>query len=216
MPSNVRFAAVRALRNSLGIFVTTILMVPAVSVVHRVFDGTWYVNWRLMLSVSGVLTSIFFVFWLVTQLFESAAEEVRERQMQFVFPGAMWVRGIYLTTIAMGIVIMVGTYREGDPWGDVAFPVVLVLLGYLAWPRAIEISDTEVRQRRILFGFKRIPLAEISSVVSDPTSNEAVVFGANGVRIVHTMMHVEHDRFVHRLNLLTGKNLNSVSDFAKS
>jgi Na+/melibiose symporter-like transporter len=78
--SNVRLAVFFALRNSLGIFVTTILLMPVVAVVHRMFDGNWYVNWRLMLSVSGILTSLFFAFWLVTQLLEVSAEETRERQ----------------------------------------------------------------------------------------------------------------------------------------
>lgn len=64
-PSNVRIAALLALRDNLGICATTILMVPAVSIVHRVFDATWYVNWRLMLTISGILTALFFAFFFL-------------------------------------------------------------------------------------------------------------------------------------------------------
>src|SRR5690349_20468709 len=109
----VCIAVLLALRNSLGIFLTTILMVPVVSVIHRVFDGTLDVNWRLMLIVSSILTSLFFAFWLVTQLLEFATEGSREHQGRLVFPAAMRVRGLYLVGIMLGISIMVGMYSEG-------------------------------------------------------------------------------------------------------
>jgi hypothetical membrane protein len=53
--------------------------------------------------------------------------------VRFVFPGAMWLRGMSLATIVMGLAMMVGTYREGDPWGDVVSSLVFVFLGYVAW-----------------------------------------------------------------------------------
>lgn len=85
-PSKVRFAALLALRNSLGIFVTAILMVPVVAIINRVFDGTWYVDWRLMLTISGILTALFFTFFFLAQVFEFSTHEQRELNRQLTFP----------------------------------------------------------------------------------------------------------------------------------
>jgi hypothetical protein len=217
MPSShVRLAALLALRNSIGVILTTLALVPVISIINRIFDGTWHVNWRLMLAVSGLLTAVFFAFCFITQLLEFASEETRERQLLFVFAGIMWVRGIYLAGIVLGFVLAAGTYKEGDPWWDVAIPTAFIFLGFLAWPRAIEICENEVRQRRIFFGLKRIPFREIETVVSDPTRNEAVVFGRNGLRIVHTKMHVQRERFIQQLNSFAGKDTISVGDLRQS
>jgi hypothetical protein len=204
--SKVCLAARFALRNSLGIIVTTILMVPAISVIHRVFDKTWYVNWRLMVSISAILTILFFTLFFVTQILEFSTEERREQTKQLVFPGVMWLRGIYLAAIAMGIVLIVGMYKEGDPWWDVVGAVVFVLLGFFAWPRTIEITENEIRQRRFLLGWKRIRYGEVERVVSDTQRNEAVVFGKASERIVHTMMHVDREKFIERVASITGKS----------
>ena len=214
--SHVRFAASRAFRSSIGIIVAALALIPVMSVINRIFDGTWHVEWRLMLFISGVLAFVFFAFFFVTQLLEFASEEMREHQLHFVFPGAMLVRGIYLGAIVMGAVLVVGTYKEGDPWWDVATPTIFILLGFFAWPRAIEISENDVRQRRLFFGFERIPFREIESVVSDPRRNEAIVLGRNGLRIVHTMMHVQRERFIQQLKRLVGKDTISVGDFRQS
>ncbi len=47
-PSEVRFAALLAVRSSVVILITAMLLVPVGSIINRVFAGTWYVNWRLM------------------------------------------------------------------------------------------------------------------------------------------------------------------------
>jgi hypothetical protein len=123
-------------------------MVPVLSMVHRVFDGTWYVNWPLMLSISGILTGCFFSFFFITQLLEFSATSKREREGQLIFPGVMWLRGVYLLAILMGFTIMVGMYKEGDPWLDaVVLPICFVLIGFFGWPRAIQIAEFEIRQR---------------------------------------------------------------------
>jgi hypothetical protein len=178
----VRIAAISALRSSLGILLTTAAMVPILSALHRVFDGTWYVNWPLMLSVSGILTGCFFSFFFITQLLEFSAASKREREGQSIFPGVMWFRGICLLGILMGFTIMVGMYREGDPWWDVVLPFGFVLIGFLGWPRAIQITQFEIRQRGPLLTLRKIANNEIQSVVLDASRNETVVFGKNGVR----------------------------------
>jgi hypothetical protein len=187
-------------------------LVRASSVINRFFSGTWYVNWRLMLTVSAILTFLFFVFFFVTELLEFATEKARERQLRFVFPAVMWLRGVYLGSILAGFIMMIGECREGNPWGIVALPLLFVFLGFFAWPRAIEFTENQIRQRRTLPGFKQIRFSNIQSVVSGPSRNEIVVFGKNADCIVHTTMHVDGDRFLQRLKSLTGKNAYSVGD----
>jgi hypothetical protein len=215
-PSQVRFAALLALRKSIRIILTTLLLVPTSSVINRIFSGTWYVNWRLMVTVSAILTFLVFVFFFVTELLEFATEEARERQLRFIFPAVMWLRGIYLVSILMGFTVMAGEYREGDPWGIVVLPLVFVFLGFFAWPRAIELTESQIRQRRTLFGFKQIRFSDIESVVCDAGRNEIVIFGKNKDAIVHTTMHVDGERFLQRLKSLTGKNAYSVGDLEQN
>jgi hypothetical protein len=208
----VRAAALLAVRNSLGIFLVAIAMVPVSSAIHRVFDGTWDVNWRLTFSVSGILTLIFFVFWFITQLLDYAMQEARERNERLVFPVAVWLRGIYLAGILFGMTIIVGMYREGDRGWILVSPSFLILIGFFAWPRAIRISNGEVRQWRVLFGTKRIPFEEIEQVVFDGSRGEAVVFGKNGTNIIHTNMHVQQVEFIQKLKYLAHNRVNSVGD----
>jgi hypothetical protein len=212
----VRVAALLALRNSIGILIATMLLVPVDSVINRIFDGTWYVNWRLMLTVSGILTVLFFSFFFLAQVLEASTHGHRERTRKLVFPAVMWLRGIYLIAIVMGLCVMVGEYHEGDPSWIVMLPAAFVLIGFFAWPRAVEISDNEVQQHRIFFGFKRIHFREIERLVYDPARNEVVVFGKSGNRITHTMMHVDGERFMEQLESLTGKRVYSVGDVGQS
>jgi len=214
--TKIRSAEWVALRISLLTFGGTVLMLPLFSVVGRVFDGTWSVPWRMMLTVSGILAGLIFAFLFLAQVFEFSAKTYRERNARLVFPAAMWLRGLYLVSIVMGLGLMAGTYSEGDPWGIVALPVLFVFLGFFAWPRAIEITEIAVRQRRVLFGFKEVRLGEIESVVCDPSRNETIVFGKNGNRIVHTAMHVDRERFIASLKSITGKESYVTGDFVEA
>jgi hypothetical protein len=210
--TNIRSAAVLALRTSLPAFLSAIAVVPLASIMNRVFHGTWSVNWRLMLTVSGILTGIIFAFLFFAQLLEYSAKEQRRITQRMVFPAAMWLRGLYLACIALSFVLMAGTYSEGDPWWVVATPVCFVFLGFFAWPRAIGITDSAIRQRLALFGFQEIRLGEIESVAYDAARGETIVFGKNGTRIVHTAMHVDGERFADKLHSATGKDEYLVGD----
>jgi hypothetical protein len=210
--AKIRSAARLALRISLPVFISAMLMLPLIAVVNRIFDGTWSVRWRLTLIVSAILTGLVFVFLFLAQVLESFAKEHRRLAQRMVFPAAMWLRGLYLTCIVMGLGLMVGTYSEGDPLWVVVTPVCFVFLGFFAWPRTIEITERAIRQRRVLFGFKKILLDEIESVAYDAASGETIVFGKDGTRIVHTAMHVDGERFAEKLQSASGKDEYLVGD----
>jgi hypothetical protein len=205
--SRLRIAASSAFRSSIGILLTTVVVVPALSLINRIFDGTWHVHWGLMLLVSSILTGCFFSFFFITELLEFSAAANRARNRQAIFPVVMWLRGIYLLSMTMGFTIMVGMYREGDPWWDVVLPFGFVLLGFFAWPRAIQITEVDIRQPRFLFSSKRIAFGEVESMIFDVVRKEVVVFGKNGTRVVHTMMHVDKERFIERVESMTGKEV---------
>lgn len=193
-------------------FISTAVVVSVVSVINKFFHGTWYVNWRIALSVSAILTLLLLAFWLVTQFLERVTAEARERNECLVFPAAMWLRGVYLVGILLGITIIWGMYREGDRGWVLATPSFMIFIGFFAWPRAIRISNGEVRQRRVLFGTKRIPFEEIEQVVFDEFVSQAVVFGKNGTNIVHSENHVQQEEFIHQLKQLTHKRVISRGD----
>ncbi len=205
--SKVQFAAGRAAKSSLGIFLTAVITVPFISVVHRIFGGSWEVNWRLAFAFAGILAGCFFLFFFITQLLEISRERGQERSHRLAFPAAMWLRGLYLFTIVMGVAIMNGTYREGDSWWVVTLPAVFVLLGFFAWPKAIQINATEIRQRGPFLNLKKIALNEVESIYFDAGRGEIAVYGRNGQRIVHSMMHVDGKRFMEQMESHTGKTV---------
>lgn len=208
----IRSAARLAFRISLPVFISAMLMLPLIAVVNRIFDGKWSVPWRMALILSSILTGLVFAFLFFAQVLESYAKEHRRHAQRMVFPAAMWLRGLYLACIVMGLGLMVGTYSEGDPLWVVVTPVCFVFLGFFAWPRTIEITDRAIRQRRALLGIKEIRLDEIESVAYDASSGETIVFGNDGTRIVHTAMHVDGERFADKLHSATGKDEYLVGD----
>lgn len=210
--AQVRGAALAAVKVGTGIIFTTLLLIPILSTVNRIFEGTWYLNWRLMISVSAVLAFLIFAFVFVTKLLEMTSEDARERHSRLVFPAMVWLRSIYFGSIVLGLVIMVGTFLEGDVWWIVVLPAAFVFLGFFAWPRAIKLTECQIQQRRTLFGAKQIRFSDIESVISDPARNEIVVFGKNGQVIVHTAMHAGGVRFLQQLKSLAGKNAYSVGN----
>ncbi len=205
--TKLRLAAILALRNSIGILLTAIVLLPALSILNRIFDRTWNVDWRSILAVSSILTGCVFSFFFITQLLEFWAAEKRQASNRFVFPGAMWIRGICLLCIVLGVVLAVGTYREGDPWWDVVSSFAFVLLGYFTWPRVIVLSDHEIRKRGPLLRWNRIAYGDIASMTFDRSCKEIVVFGNNTDRITHTKMHIDAAKFIEDLESATGREI---------
>ncbi len=210
--SKIRSAAVLALRITVPVFVSAIILVPLVSIISRVFNGTWSVPWRMTLILSSILTGFVFAFLFLAQVLETYAKDHRRLAQRMVFPAAMWLRGLYLACIVMGLGLMVGTNSEGDPLWVVVTPACFVFLGFFAWPRTIEITEHAIRQRRVLFGFKEIRIDQIESVAYDASRSETIVFGKNGTRIVHTAMHVDGERFAEKLQSATRKDEYLVGD----
>lgn len=204
---NIRSSASRALAGSVGLFLTALLLIPVSAIINRVFDGSWQVNWRLTLSVAGILTVLWFGFLFVSQVLEDFTEAQRQEAGVRMFPGAMWIRGISIGVILLGLVTMAGCYREGDAWWFVAFPFVFVLLGFFTWPRAIEITNNEIRQRGQFLNTRILPSNEIQSATFDSTRGEIAVFGNNGAKIVHTTTHVNGAQFIRALEELTGRQV---------
>src|SRR5271169_901065 len=101
--TKLRVAAILALRNSIGILLAAIVLLPAISILNRIFDGTWNVDWRSMLGVSSILTGCVFSFFFIAELLEFWTAEKREESNRSVFPGVMWIRAICLLCIVIGI-----------------------------------------------------------------------------------------------------------------
>jgi hypothetical protein len=192
-------------RVALQILVTVALLIPVGSVLNRVFEGTWYVDWRLMLSVGAILAGALLIFFAITDVVDSHSRAKQIHGQRIVFVGVTWIRCTNAAAILMGIAISVGSYREGAEWWIVVLSAAFCLLGYLPWPRAIQISDGEIRQTDWLFRTKRIPLTDVLVAGSDLSTGHTTVFGRNGVRIIHTSNHLGMERFVEELRQRTGK-----------
>ncbi len=163
--SNIRTAAISAFRNSLPIFLATVAIIPAISIFRRVFDDTWYVNWSSMLLVSGILTGCFFAFFLIAQTPDLSPTTKREHERPSDFPAVKWLRGVYLLGVLIGFALMIGIYKGGNLWWIVALLLGFVLVGFFAWPRVIQITALEIRQRGPLLALKRIANAEIEDLI---------------------------------------------------
>lgn len=125
--------------------------------------------------------------------------------MRLIFRGALWLRSLYLFTILMGVVTFVGMFREGDRGFALYIPLIFILLGYLAWPRAIRLDNEEICKRDALFRSTRIRRGEIASVVLDRSTGELVVFGQNGKRIAYNNFGDGGVKMMEQLEVLTGK-----------
>jgi hypothetical protein len=202
-----RLAALLALKRGVLILLTTGLMIAVKSLLNRLFDGTWAVNWRAVLAVASILAVLFFLFFLVTGVLEVRREEKSERNLNKEFPAAMWLRGIYLVGIVIGLVCAVGMYREGDSWRWQTIPAIFVLIGYIPWPRAIRITETEIRQARAFGPARAIPVSEIERAAHDPGNGMTTVFGHRQARITHTYLHVDPEGFIREIEQLTGKEV---------
>jgi hypothetical protein len=204
--SRIRLAAIKALRICLGILLTVVLLVAVDLIVRLVFHVRWLASLRLAILSSGIVTGCVFLFFFLAELLEDSAAARREHSQSLVFPAVMWLRGVYLSAIVMGFTIMVGMYREGDSWKQAIFlPLSFVLLGYFPWPRAVRITESDVRQRGPFLNLRRIPFPEIESI--DAGGGEVVVYGKNGARIVHSAMHADTDRFIEQMEARTGKEV---------
>jgi len=122
-----------------------------------------------------------------------------------VFRGALWIRALYFSSIAMGVIFPVLMYREGDRGWVVYLPIAFFFLGFFAWPRAIHLDGVEIRKRDAFLQPTRIPVSEISSVVLDASRAEVSVFGKNGENIVLSYAHVGANELVDQLEAITGK-----------
>jgi hypothetical protein len=125
--------------------------------------------------------------------------------MQLTFRGPLWLRALYLLTIVMGVVMIVGMYREGDRGFALYIPLVFILVGYFAWPRAVHLDDGEIRKRDAFLRLTRIPRAEVASVVLDTSSGKLVVFGKSGQRIVYGNFDDGGERLMEQLEIASGK-----------
>jgi hypothetical protein len=208
----LRPAAIRAFRNSIALFLVALAIIPFRLLMNGIFDHIWRVNWSEILVVSGILTAILFCFWFFSQLLEFAMAGRRVRVKHMVFPAAMWLRGLYLFSILMGIGLPLGMYHEGDRGWVLYAPILFVLLGYFSWPRAIRFEDGYIQTRHAFFRVTRIPYAEISRITVDRSRGEVAVLGNNGERIVHTNMHVDGARLVKYLRKLTGKSATTLGE----
>jgi hypothetical protein len=158
------------------------------------------------LVIFGILAGICTSFFFVTAKLDKWTAEKRERNSRLIFPGAMWLRGLYLCCIVLAIAMMIGMYREGDRGLALYVPMLFVFLGYFPWPRAVSLDGVAVRQRDAFLRLTSIPYGEIESVVFDAQRVETVVFGKNGKSIVHSNMHVDAERFITQLESITGKD----------
>jgi hypothetical protein len=158
-----------------------------------------------MLSISGILTGCFFSFFFITQLLEFSATSKREREGQLIFPGVMWLRGVYLLAILMGFTIMVGCIKKETLIGRCCF--AYLFCAHRIFRLAKGNSNYRVRDPPTgpLLTLRKITNNEIQSVVLDASRKDTVVFGKNGVRIVHTMMHSDKERFIEQVESIQRK-----------
>ncbi len=205
--STTKYAATFALRMTAGILITAATTIIISSLLNRLVYGTWYVNWVLRLEAAGALTAILFALFFSAQVAEKWAAEKRKRNNHLVFPGMMWIRGIYLACVVIMIAILVGSYRQGERGGTLAFPVAIILLAYFAYPRSIRLDEVSVSQRGLLLWRAKIAYKDVEQIVFEVRRNEVTVFGKRGNRIAHTMMYVDKQRLMEQLKTVTGRSI---------
>jgi hypothetical protein len=115
------------------------------------------------------------------------------------FPGGLGIRllcGIMAPVFLYGAgVVALSPTRKQDWW---VFLVLLCLAGTCLWlwPEEIVISPTDVSQKRLFgLGTKRITWDDVDYIADDPIRGITVA-AKDGLKIVHTKLHVGHEEFL--------------------
>jgi hypothetical protein len=168
-------------------------------------------NWPFLLSAAVLWPGLYFATHLTLQLLQGAADAERERTGNFVFPGMIGYRVLFLAVVALFAGLSIDSYYQGDR--DVAGIVAtsaFSLMVFHCWPRSIEFSNGAIRQKRALGGMKEIPFSGISSARFDARWRCIVITGQNGIKIVHSKMHAGQKQFAHQFKLLTGIDISGL------
>lgn len=115
------------------------------------------------------------------------------------FPGRLGIRLLcaFVTPVALygAGVVAFSSSAQRDWW--VSFVLFALFgTGLLLWPEEIETSSAGVSQKRFFgFGRKQIPWSDLDYVADDPTRG-IILVSKNGLKIVHSSLHIGHDDFL--------------------
>jgi hypothetical protein len=178
-------------------------MTPVSALIALVFrDGT-EIEWKLSMTVGGVVGFAWFVSTFLSTLADLRKGDGIRAAKTPTFPAQSFVSGLCGIALLGSGWLIVALHREREPLWLQLFPIGFAGIAFCGWPRAIRCGDLEVSQKN-LFGWKtRIPYASVEAISVDVAGTTRVI-GA-GRTIEHTAHHMDPVRFREIVSQRSGR-----------
>jgi 4-amino-4-deoxy-L-arabinose transferase-like glycosyltransferase len=132
------------------------------------------------------------------QYLASEARRAKGRRVgeSYLYPSARGVELIYSVAIAAGTGFLFFSIRqpEGDRLIGVICSLILILIGILAWPKAVWLSPSGLRQRAWYGRWKILPWEDVTEVVDE--QDRSVIVRGKRTKIVFSPFHAEREAFI--------------------
>ncbi len=149
------------------------------------------------------------------QYLASEARRSRGRRVgeSYIYPSARGVELIYSALIAActGFLFFSIRQPQGHRLGGILGSLTFMLMGIFAWPKAVWLSPSGLRQRAWYGGWKILPWEDVSNVIEE--QDRSIVIRGKDTKIVFSPFYAERDAFikeVHRHQFSHSKPHNSV------
>jgi hypothetical protein len=199
----LRLSAATALLPALQFVLVTLVMIPFTAILGLVFGSDRHVDWRVSITVGGILGLIWFVAIFLSTLADLRKEDRIEVTGSSSFPAQSFVSGLYGLTTVVCMWAILGLHRDHEPLWLQLLPLGFIAIAFYGWPRTIRCNETNLTQRAMFGWKKRIPYVSVEaiSVGSDGTTT---VLGA-GTTIEHTSHHIDAATFRETVSRRSGR-----------
>ena len=134
--------------------------------------------------------------WLLGRARNSRA---RRHADEWLFPPVSGVLAVFCLVLAMGTIFVVWGIRSSkDNRGTgVMVGSLFIVFSAVAWPKAIHVSESGLRQRSWWGGWKLISWPHLSQ--TKEKNDGSVVLGSEDNKIVFTQFHVDREFFLEQV-----------------
>jgi hypothetical protein len=136
------------------------------------------------------------------QYLTSEAQRAKGRRVNgdFLYPSVRGVEFIYSILLAVSAGLLFISIRGSQ--SDRAFGIpgssFFILLALLAWPKAIWLSSSGLRQRAWYGGWKRLQWEDVSEVVEN--QDRSIIVRGKDTKITFSPFHAERESFIKEVH----------------
>ncbi len=145
----LRLGAAIALRPALQFLLVTLVMIPVAALIGLLVHDERQIDWKLSMTVGGVLGLIWFVATFLSTLADLRKEDRIEAARIPPFPAQSFVSGLYGAITVFSMRAITGLYRDNEPLWLQLLPFGFVAIASYGWPRTTRCYETSISQRSL-------------------------------------------------------------------